>query len=202
MNSKKKNHIFRKRLLAYIIDLIILSVLISTILLIIKNDRTKINLIQSDISNLSELLLNKTISIKVYLKEYANLLYQYDKELIITNLLNIIGIIALYIIIPLFNNGQTIGKKICHYTIEKIDKTKISILDLTIRSIIINFLGYSLITTIAILLVKPIPYMIIVFIFGIIQFLLVIISGFMVLYNKDKRGIQDILTKTKIRVIK
>ena len=39
-------------------------------------------------------------------------------------------------------------------------------------------------------------------ILGFIQFLLVIISAFMVLYRHDQRGLQDILTNTKIEEVK
>jgi uncharacterized RDD family membrane protein YckC len=56
-----------------------------------------------------------------------------------------------------------------------------------------------------ILLVYLLPsktYFVIISITGFIQLTLVIISTFMVLYRKDKRGLHDLLGKTKVVTIK
>ena len=69
---------------------------------------------------------------------------------------------------------------------------------LLIRNIVINGLGSLLTSLVCIFILPGKLYFIVTSIFGIIQILLVIISGFMVLYRKDKRGLQDIFSKTKV----
>ena len=81
------------------------------------------------------------------------------------------------------------------------DNTCVSITNLIKRALLIDFLGYLLITLIIINFISGFPYFIIATILGILQFSLVIASSFMILYNKKQKGIHDILTKTKIRVI-
>ena len=195
---KKKNHIFRKRALAYIIDFIILGIFVSITLLFTNVDTSSV---ESEMSNLAEMLLSKNINILTYLKNYGKLFYKYDIIQFITNLLNFLYIIILYIIIPGFTEGQTIGKKIMKIRVVNDDDTCVSIINLINRALLVDFLGYLLITLIIINFISGFPYFIIATILGILQFLLVIISGFMILYNKKQKGIHDILTKTKIRVI-
>lgn len=195
---KKKNHIFRKRALAYIIDFIILGIFVSITLLFTNVDTSSV---ESEMSNLAEMLLSKNINISTYLKNYGKLFYKYDIIQFITNLLNFLYIIILYIIIPGFTEGQTIGKKIMKIRVVNEDDTCVSIINLINRALLVDFLGYLLITLIIINFISGFPYFIIATILGILQFLLVIISGFMILYNKKQKGIHDILTKTKIRVI-
>ena len=82
--------------------------------------------------------------------------------------------------------------------LEHKDEKKVGILNTFIRSIIDIGLLYSLITVFLVQIVNPKTYLIILIIFGIIQFLLVIISAFMVLYRSDKRSLSDILSKTNV----
>lgn len=195
---KKKNHIFRKRALAYIIDFIILGIFVSITLLFTNVDTSSV---ESEMSNLAEMLLSKNINISTYIKNYGKLFYKYDIIQFITNLLNFLYIIILYILVPGFTKGQTIGKKIMKIRVVNDDDTCVSIINLINRAILVDFLGYLLITLIIINFISGFPYFIIATILGILQFSLVIISGFMILYNKKQKGIHDILTKTKIRVI-
>lgn len=198
MFLKKKNHIFKRRALAYIIDFTILGILVSLTLLFTKVDTSSV---EYEMSNLAELLLTKNINISTYIKNYGKLFYKYDIIQFITNLINFLYIIILFIIIPGFTKGQTIGKKIMKIRIVNDDNTCVSIINLIKRALLIDFLGYLLITLIIINFISGFPYFIIATILGILQFSLVIVSSFMILYNKKQKGIHDILTKTKIRVI-
>ena len=95
-------------------------------------------------------------------------------------------------------NGQTFGKKIMGIKIARKDKECLTLKSLLIRNIIINGLGSLLTSLVCIFILPGKLYFIVTSIFGIIQILLVIISGFMVLYRKDKRGLQDIFSKTRV----
>ena len=65
MFLKKKNHIFKRRFLAYIIDFTILGVLVSLTLLFTKVDTSSV---EYEMSNLAELLLTENINISTYIK--------------------------------------------------------------------------------------------------------------------------------------
>ena len=103
-----------------------------------------------------------------------------------------------FVLIPYINKGSTIGKMLFKIKVDKQDG-KLKITDLLIRSFIINGNLYLLILLILLPFVNSLLYFTIENILGIMQIIVVIISGFMVLYKKDNLGLHDILTKTVVK---
>ena len=81
-------------------------------------------------------------------------------------------------------------------------KEKLTLTALIIRNIIVNGLGYTLLSIILLFIFPSNLYFIILSILGIIQFLLVITSCFMIIYRKDLRGLEDIFSQTNVVSIK
>ena len=66
------------------------------------------------------------------------------------------------------------------------------------RDLLINFIGYMLITLGLVFIIKDYSYFIVSFILTIFEVLLVIISTFMILYKSEKRGVHDYITSTQV----
>lgn len=189
---------FKRRLTAYLIDLVLLSMLISLTLVIFPNDNKIIIENNSKISELSENLLNDKITNVEYLKTYAQYNYNIEKSQLRMSIFNIIYIMFLYILIPIFSKGQTVGKIITRIKVINDDNTNIKTNKIFIRSLFTIFLIYPLIMVPLIYLNSSILYFVISLILTLIEFLLVLFSIFMVLYRHDKKGLHDILTKTEV----
>lgn len=185
---------FTKRMLAYLIDLLFLGSIIIFIYQFIPESKAVTDL-QTDIAILNEDYLNQQIETSSYLRDYSNLIYEVDQKQIIFPIINFITIFLYFVIVPFRLHGQTIGKYITKIKIES-NKEKLSLFALTIRNFIVNGLGYLILSTLALLFVSKNMYLYMISILGIIQLGLVIASAFMIIYRKDKRGIQDILTNT------
>lgn len=188
---------FRHRLFAYIIDILLLGIILlimNTILV----DNTTIHTLEHELDTLNDLFITKQIEIPNYIDQYSTIIYNLDKEKLPSIVINILYIIIYFVIIPYFWKGQTLGKKLLNTKIISKTKEKITITSLLIRNTIINGLGYLLLNIISLYLLPSNYYFITISILGIIQFLLVIISSFMILYRRDKRGLQDILSNTKV----
>jgi uncharacterized RDD family membrane protein YckC len=153
--------------------------------------------LNNDMNQLTEQALKGDITFSGYMREYANYMSELDSGNIMYNATSFIFLVIYFVIVPIFTKC-TIGKYIMKIKIEHKDKKKVGILNTFIRSIIDIGLLYSLITVFLVQIVNPKTYLIILIIFGIIQFLLVIISAFMVLYRSDKRSLSDILSKTNV----
>ena len=114
--------------------------------------------------------------------------------------INIVGtllIIVSFVIIPIINNNQTLGQKLL-----KINKNKpLRIDDLVGRAVIVNGLGYMIFMFIILYLTSDNIYFILINILGFFQILMIIINSFMVIYSKEKRGIADYFTNTRIEEI-
>lgn len=187
---------FIKRLIAYIIDIIIFSLIFEIFTMIIP-DNNNIAVLNQQLSNLSESVLNDQLSLSAYFYQYSSIVHSIDKELFLSNLFNFILMIGYFVMLPFYYNGQTLGKKLLKIKIIK-EQDDLSINDLLLRNCVINGLLYSLICFALVFLVSDLTYLIIISILGFIQILLVIISVFMILYRKDKKGLHDLWCKTSV----
>lgn len=177
-----------KRLVAYIIDFLILSIIITIIP--INDDIKKLN---KDININNNLMIEKEIAYSEYFENYKILKYELDKEFTVNLMFNLFLTLIYFVILPFKLKGQTIGMKIT-----KIKINSINIKKLLYRTVIINFTGYMFINLVLILLLNKKYYFYGYLISTLLAYLLVFISAFMVLYRQDKKGLQDVLTKTKM----
>ncbi len=190
------NASFIKRLSAYAIDIILVGAIIMLIYYFIPETKTVTNL-QRNVAILNENYLNKQINTGEYINDYSILMHNLDKERMILIFINFIAIFSYFVVLPFFTKGKTIGKYILGIKI-KPSKEKLTIISLFIRNIIITGLGYLILSLLSLLLIPKNLYFYAITILGIIQLALVIISTFMIIYRKDRRGLQDILSKTTV----
>lgn len=187
---------FGKRLVAYILDAIIVSLIFSFLTMFIKESNNLINL-NNQLNTISENFINKTITMKEYFNQYSSIEYLVNKEMFLQNLFSLILMIGYFVILPYYYNGQTIGKKLMKIKIVKEDD-KLTINDLALRSLLANGIAMTFIELALIFLIKDTAYFITISILSFIQFLLVITSIFMILYRKDKKALHDIVCKTLV----
>lgn len=191
---------FIKRLSAYIIDLILLGTISMLICHFIPKSNKSLEL-NYQLNNLNENVIKQEISFNNYLGRYVDIIYNLDKEKLVYNVINLILIFIYFVIVPLITKGITLGKYIIGIKI-KPKKEKLTLKALIIRNIIVNGLGYTLLSIILLFIFPSNLYFIVLSILGIIQFLLVITSCFMIIYRKDLRGLQDIFSQTNVVSIK
>ena len=190
---------FKKRLLAYIIDFVILGIIISTIQLIIPTSKNIQNLNQ-ELLNTNEQYMNNQIDTKTYINQYSNISYTMDKELFMTTLISTAISIVYFVVYPLYNKGQSIGKKL--QKIRIVGDKELSANALLIRYLFMDGIGTSIITLCLILVIKDTSYIICTTLLTFLQFLVVIISIFMVLYRHDFKSLPDIIAGTKVIEVK
>lgn len=183
---------FTKRLLSYILDILFLIIIICVMNLFIPADIT------SEINRLNSNYINNNIDLNSYIDSISILYQNQDKNQIFLFIVNIIYIIICFIIVPLKNDGSTFGQKILGIKVEASYNQKLTYKKLFVRSLILNGLVYLIVVILLLYIISPKIYFILTSIISFIQILLVIISGFMILYRKDKRAIYDILAQTKV----
>lgn len=190
-----KSEKFLKRFLSYLIDMGILIFLFWILNFFLK-ESSNIKILNMEISSVNELFLNHDIGFSTYLIRYAKVIQDLDKERVLFHLINCIFILIYFIIIPYFMNGRTIGKKIMKLKVVRRDKKKLTLTNLTIRSMIINGFGFLLISLVLLYFVPSIAYFILTILLGILQIILVFVSVFMIIYKEDNRGFHDIISTT------
>ena len=196
---------FSKRFAAFIVDILIISVVISIINTIIPYSKTYTSL-NDELGNIVNEYTEKITDAKEeninnivndYLLEIAPISYQMQKEVFVFSIIEIVIYILYYVVFQFFKDGQTIGKKLMKIKVIK-ENGKLQINDLIYRSFIINSVLSSLIIIILLFTTKNRNYLIASEFVSILFLIILIVSGIMCIVRKDKKTLQDIITKTKV----
>jgi uncharacterized RDD family membrane protein YckC len=185
---------YKKRLKAYLIDISILAIILFTISLILPNQGMA--RLSNYFSELNELFIKGDITFLTYLKEYSLVVHKIDLSNVTLSIINSFFIIVYFVLYPFYKNGQTIGQKFMSIKIISENNNRPSVQSLMIRNLIINGLGYMIISLSLLYLIPKIFYFLVISILGIIQLMIVIRCCFMIIYKEDKKGLQDVISKT------
>ena len=188
---------FSRRLFAYIIDILIVFFVITFIGMFIP--------ISEGASNLSDQLIgignsffDGEIDMNTFINQYSVVSYSLEREMFLSSLIGVLINVLYFVVYPLYNNGQTIGKKYMHIKIVSNDDLEVSSNQLVFRYLFMNEIGVTIISLCMIFVVKDLVYTYIESILSILQFIVAISSVFMVLYRNDKRSLPDFIAGTKV----
>lgn len=188
---------FNKRFFAYIIDIFIVLAITNILTMFIPISE-KTQEYYKELQTAQEKLYDKEISIKEYTDIALESNYNITKGTILISLTSIIVYILYFVVYQVYNNGQTVGKKLMKIKVKPIKDETLSINTMLFRALIIYGIAANIINLIFILLLKEDIYLSLSNTISVIQSLIVIISIFMILFSKQKRGIHDIITKTEV----
>jgi len=187
----------KKRILAYIVDIVIVMAFLIFIKMIMPN-----NIHEHNLTLLNESYFSNHIMFSEYFENYVVINHNIAKSELVLNVLSLIVMIIYFVLVPFFNKGATIGKSIFKIRVKHKNKDNLEINDLVGRSVLIDGIGYLLFLVILVHVFPAKAYFWLENILGIIQILVVITSGFMILYRKDQLGLQDMLTNTVVEEMK
>lgn len=188
---------FNKRFFAYIIDIFIVLVIANLITMFIPISE-KTQDYYKELQTTQKKMYDKEIDVKEYTDIVLEDNYDISKGTVLISLTSIIIYILYFVVYQVYNNGQTVGKKLMKIKVKSITDESLSINTMLFRALIIYGIAANIINLMLILLLKKELYLSISNTISIIQSLIVIISVFMILFSKQKRGIHDIITKTEV----
>lgn len=192
---------FKKRLYAYIIDFMIVFLIINFIGFIIPSSQSVLNL-HNELYDINSSFLDGSIDMNTFVNRFSVINYSLERELFLSSLLGVVINVLYFVVYPLYNNGQSLGKK--HFGIKVVsnDGCDVNSNQLVFRYLCMNGIGCSIISLCLIFVVKDLSYMYITFILSFLQFIVAISSVFMVLYRNDKRSLPDLIAGTKVIEVK
>ena len=187
---------FFKRLFAYILDMIIVSTLVTLICIAIPS---KIENTEKELRQLSNQLMEKKISTDEYINKYKDLMYENNKNEKVSTTITLVLTLAYFVIFQYMNKGQTIGKKTLNLKVVDYEsKKEISILKGLLRSILpLNILSSAITVTLIKVLTKNI-YINTYLLVNEIEAVFIFATIFLILYRKDGRGLHDMLANTMV----
>ena len=189
------NASFMKRLLAYLIDTVIVAFLFAIVVSGIKND--KISNLQKQLSEVQNKYLSQEITGSDYLGQMAEINYDLEKSSVLSNTIYVIILIGYFGVFQFWNNGQTLGKKIMKIKVVENDKRP-SFMAIFVRSFIINQIFVNILSILLVFTIKDYAYYIATIIISLVNMLIILVSALMILYRKDKVGLHDMVSHTRV----
>jgi len=194
-----------KRVIAYLLDILLIYILISAIVSIRFINPTYDKYVEA-YEKYAEVLEDYTkgnITDKEYTELNMDNIINVTKYSISSNVVIILVIIGYFCLFQKFNNGQTLGKKIMKIKVVGVDNKNVNIGRYLLRILPMHYIFIGsilpiLINSIFIFVLKKNAYIMLNSITIYIIFFISIISFVMMNIRKDKRGIQDLITNTKV----
>lgn len=186
-----------KRIMAYAIDLLLVVLVVILFEMIIPQNKN-IAILNQELTDATEMFSNKQITFSIYFNQAALIFKDLDKARIMYSVINAVLIFIYFIFIPYFFDGKTLGKKIFKIKTIRNDKECLSLKNLVIKNMIDTGLLYMLFSLTLIYILPSTSYFISTLFLAIFQIGLVIASVVMIIVRKDKRGLNDILSGTKV----
>lgn len=194
--NKQERAYFLQRLLAYVVDIIIVVTIATLISFPFSTNKT-VEKLNKQSTEIMQKYTNQEIDAKTYINQTMDNSYLLSKETGLVTIITIVIYVLYFIVYQAYMGGQTIGKKLMKIQIIKNDGSKLTMNDMIIRNIINNSILANIFLAIFVLISKNAYY------YGsmvveMIQYLILIVSIFMIILRKDGRSIPDFMAGTKV----
>lgn len=196
MRTKKEKAYFVQRLIAFLIDILLVSVVASLVATPFVNSKES-KKITDEVNQLIEQATKQEITTEEFTNRNMDLSYSLARKNGFISLITIVLNILYFIVFQLYNKGQTIGKQLMKIRI-KSDLKELTMNQMIFRSLIANSILLDIITFMFMLSNSRSVYFYGLTVFSTIQYIITIMSIFMVLIRKDGRSIHDLLAHTQV----
>ena len=203
-NKSKKNPdikaMFSQRIFAFLIDLVLLSMITSLITIFVPVNDT-ITKLYAEQDRVLEGYVDGSVSMEEYVNQMIDLGYDISRQTVIISIVAVVISLLYYVVYPCYNNGQTFGKKLMKIKIKKTNDKELSMNDLLIRSMINNSVLVSIINVILVLFLSKDLYLSTSSLVGVIQYIVLIISLIMIAFTKNAQGLHDKVVHTEVVMV-
>ncbi len=195
-----KNIIFR-RIMAFFIDLFIVSVITSLLASIPFLNPGKQHYEESynRILKVYEQYKNEELTIEEYETQFISVSYDLNRMNMNYVIINVVVMIGYFVIFQWQRKGKTIGKQLLKLQIVSVNEEKeVSIFSYLLRCIVLNNLIITLAQMIVILTYSKDNYYVIYNNLNLVGYIVLYLIIFFILIRTDKRGLHDFVAGTKV----
>ena len=191
-----KKATFTNRLLAYLIDSIIV-LLVSSIIAIPLTSK-KIESLEKELKTITKEYTNQNLDMNTYLEKTQDLNYQIQKCSVSTNVVYLIVSIIYYVVFQYLNKGQTLGKKLLKIKVVNKEGNTPSLYQMILRTFITNQIFTYLVTILLVLLATKEQFLSLYQTLNSLATIFIIVSALMILYTNNLQGLHDKMAKTLV----
>lgn len=195
--DKQENAYFFQRVIAFIIDMIIVGIISSLLSTPFVNVST-VEKLSAESNKVATEYMSGKIDVKTYLNQSVDISYEMARSNGISTIIEIVMLILYFVIYQFYNNGQTLGKKLMKIKVISSDSAELTMNQIIIRSLIVNFILVDMIILAFTIFANKDVYFYAVSVFEGLQYLIIIISIFMILCSSNRTGIHERLSHTRV----
>lgn len=196
-NENREKPLFLKRVVAYLIDMILVSALATAISVVFINNNDY-QLRTEQMIDLTRKLSNKEITNEEYTKESNELNYYLAKESVGTTAIMASVTIVYFVVLSYFCHGITLGKYLMKLRVVSANDKELNILNYLLRSLFINLILSNLFSVIFVSLMSKDTFISIYPRVNNILSLFILVTILFITYRNDGRGLHDFMANTKI----
>lgn len=187
-----------KRIVAYIIDILIVTVVVSAISMIPRIDPYKKDYEKAYNEYLDIVSDAQNENSVDYKDRIIELNYDIYKYRVVSNILSVISLVGYFGILQMVMNGQTVGKKVLKIKVVGNNGKKLNFGNYFLRTLILNNIFFTVINMIAVYILKGSNFYYFTYIVNMLQSTIYMILIIMMVLRKDNRGLHDLLAGTKV----
>lgn len=192
-----------KRVMAYIIDVLIFSIVLTPIInwSVINPYIDEYTENYSEYTELVEQANAGEIDTETdeYKDKIVDLNYNINKYKVISSSISVVGFLLYFAVLQWALKGQTIGKKIMKIrVVANNEDKKLNVGNYILRSLILNNIIFSIILIIGVYIFKAPGYYTLSMVVSYLQLLVMSLIMLMVVLRKDYRGLHDFVAGTKV----
>ena len=195
-SDKSDKALFIQRLIAFIIDMFLISMVASLIAFPFV-DSESVTKLQDGMVEVSEKYMNLEISVNDYFDESMPLLYQVAKKSGVLTLVTLFLEILYFIVYQYYNNGQTIGKKIMKIKVVATDD-QMTVNQMLLRTLIIDSILVDMVIFGFVIFTNQSIYFYGTLVFELIQYIVIFVSVVMIIFGKNGKGLHDLISHTEV----
>lgn len=188
---------FFKRLLAFVIDFMIVNLIVSIVT--IGMSTTKVENLNKQLVELENNMMSGEVSIEEFTEKSTSIMYDLEKASIPTDIVTVIIFIGYFIVFQYLNKGQTLGKKIFKIKIvegEKKDSPRLT--TVITRSLLIDMIFMRVFIVAMVIALDSYAFVMVYGLFSMLYMIFIFICVFMMLFRNDKVSLHDMITRSNV----
>ena len=189
--------LFVQRFLAFLLDIVLVSVVASFISYPFL-DMDSIQKLNESSVEVMENYTNGKIDEKEYFNESSTISYELARKQGVNTLVIMFLNILYFVVYQIKNNGQTLGKQILKIRVVDSSNRDLSMNQMIFRALIINSILLDMISFGVLIFANQSSYFYGVSFLAFIQFCILSVSTFMIMFGKDRRGLHDLVAHTDV----
>ena len=188
---------FFPRLVAYIIDVTLVSIVCSGILFLFPKNENYSKYLK-EYQEVQTNFIDNKIEADEYIHKVADITYDIDYSNVLSMIVEVVLLILYFIVFQFYNKGQTFGKKLMKLRVVNNNGNELTLNQVTCRALIIDSILINLFMIAALLFLGRNYYYYASLSLQILSGIIIFVTLMMIFFRKDGRGLHDVVTGTKV----